>query len=86
MLASSSHLKISLVQEDFEIRACQSGKNLWGTTDAGIDGLSPKSLGSKGFVQKVFDGVKHLLGSKDERKFTPVAGVKGMYLMKKLRV
>ena len=43
-------------------------------------------LVSKGFVQEVFDGVKHLLGSKDEQKFTPVAGVKGMYLMKKLRV
>ena len=47
-------------------------------TDSGI-------IGSKAFVQEVFDGVKHLLGSKDERRFTPVAGVKGVYSMKKLQ-
>ncbi|MDD4648614.1 MAG: hypothetical protein PHO79_01140 [Desulfoplanes sp.] len=47
-------------------------------TDSGI-------IGSKAFVQEAFDGIKHLLGSKDERRFTPVAGVKGMYSMKKLQ-
>ena len=47
-------------------------------TDSGI-------IGSKAFVREVFDEVKHLLGSKDERRFTPVAGVKGMYSMKKLQ-
>jgi REP element-mobilizing transposase RayT len=46
-------------------------------TDAGI-------IGSKGFVQEVFDQVKHCLQSKDERKFTPVAGLDGLYSMKKL--
>jgi hypothetical protein len=46
-------------------------------TDAGI-------IGSKEFVGEVFDRVKHLLGSKDERKFTPVSGVDGMYSMKRL--
>jgi hypothetical protein len=35
-------------------------------------------------VQDVFDQVKHLLGSKDERKFTPVGGVDGVYPMKRL--
>jgi putative transposase len=34
-------------------------------------------IGSKEFVGEVFDGVKHLLGSKDERKFIPVGGVGG---------
>ncbi len=46
-------------------------------TDSGI-------IGGKDFVQGVFDQVKHLLGSKDERKFTPVSGVKGVYAMKRL--
>ena len=46
-------------------------------TDAGI-------IGSKEFVGEVFDQVKHLLRSKDERKFTPVGGVKGVYSMKRL--
>ena len=46
-------------------------------TDAGI-------IGSKEFVGEVFDKVKHLLGSKDERKFTPVSGVDGVYSMKRL--
>ena len=32
-------------------------------------------IGSKEFVAEVFDGVKHLLDSKDERRFTPVGGV-----------
>ena len=46
-------------------------------TDAGI-------IGSKEFVSDVFDQVKHLLRSKDERKFTPVGGVEGVYSMKRL--
>ncbi len=41
-------------------------------------------IGSKEFVAEVFDGVKHLLDSKDERKFTPVGGVEGVYSMKRL--
>ena len=45
--------------------------------DAGI-------IGSKAFVSEVFDQVKHLLTSKDERKFTPVGGVEGVYSMKRL--
>jgi hypothetical protein len=47
-------------------------------TDAGI-------IGSKEFVGEVFDQVKHLLQSKDERKFTSVGGIKGVYSMKRLR-
>lgn len=46
-------------------------------TDAGI-------IGSKEFVGEVFDRIKHLLGSKDERRFTPVSGVAGVYSMKRL--
>ncbi|SMP52269.1 hypothetical protein SAMN06295888_107159 [Desulfonatronum zhilinae] len=46
-------------------------------TDSGI-------IGSKKFVAEVFDGVKYLLDSKDERKFTPVGGVEGVYSMKRL--
>jgi len=46
-------------------------------SDAGI-------LGSKEFVSEVFDQVKHLLNSKDERKFTSLAGAKGVYSMKRL--
>jgi putative transposase len=46
-------------------------------TDSGI-------IGGKDFVQEVFDQVKHLLGSRDERKFTPVGGVEGLYSMKRL--
>jgi hypothetical protein len=46
-------------------------------TDAGI-------IGSKDFVSEVFDQVKSLLGSKDERRFTPVGGVEGLYSMKRL--
>jgi putative transposase len=41
-------------------------------------------IGSKEFVGEVFDGVKHLLGSKDERRYTPVGGVEGMFSMKRL--
>lgn len=48
-------------------------------TDSGV-------IGGKDFVQEVFDQVKHLLGSKDERKFTPVGGVEGVYSMKRLGV
>lgn len=43
-----------------------------------------KIIGSKEFVGEVFDKVKHLLDSKDERKFTPVKGVEGVYSMKRL--
>ncbi|EFI33165.1 protein of unknown function DUF1568 [Desulfonatronospira thiodismutans ASO3-1] len=46
-------------------------------TDSGV-------IGGKDFVQEVFDQVKHLLGSKDTRKFTPVGGVEGTYSMKRL--
>ncbi|WP_045213591.1 transposase [Desulfonatronovibrio magnus] len=46
-------------------------------TDSGV-------IGGKDFVQEVFDQVKHLLRSKDERKFTPVGGVEGLYSMKRL--
>ncbi|WP_045214903.1 transposase [Desulfonatronovibrio magnus] len=46
-------------------------------TDSGV-------IGGKDFVQEVFDQVKHLLGSKDTRKFTPVGGVEGLYSMKRL--
>lgn len=48
-------------------------------SDAGI-------LGSKEFVREVFDQVKHLLQSKDERTFTSLAGAQGIYSMKRLRV
>jgi putative transposase len=41
-------------------------------------------IGSKDFVAEVFDGVKHLLDSKNERRFTPVGGVDGVYSMKRL--
>ena len=47
-------------------------------SDAGI-------LGSKEFVREVFDQVKHLLASKDERKFTSLAGAQGVYSMKRLK-
>ncbi|GAU08822.1 transposase [Desulfoplanes formicivorans] len=47
-------------------------------SDAGI-------LGSKEFVQDVFDQVRHLLKSKDTRVFTPLAGTSGVYSMKRLR-
>ena len=46
-------------------------------TDSGI-------IGGKDFVQEVFDQVKHLLKSKDERKFTPVGEIEGVYSMKRL--
>ena len=48
-------------------------------SDAGI-------LGSKEFVQEVFDQIKHLLTSKDSRKFTNLAGADGVYSMKRLQV
>jgi len=48
-------------------------------TDAGV-------IGSKAFVSEVFDQVKHLLRSKDERTFTPVGGMDGVYSMKRLGV
>ena len=46
-------------------------------TDAGI-------IGSKEFVGEVFDQVKHMLRSKNERRFKPVGGIEGMYSMKRL--
>jgi len=46
-------------------------------TDAGI-------IGSKDFVRDTFDQVKYLLGSKDQRRFTPIGGVDGVYSMKRL--
>ncbi|KXB09285.1 hypothetical protein AKJ60_00515 [candidate division MSBL1 archaeon SCGC-AAA385M11] len=46
-------------------------------TDAGI-------IGSKEFVQEVFNQVKHLLRSKNERRFTLIGGVEGVYSMKRL--
>ncbi|MDD2219480.1 MAG: hypothetical protein PHS63_05265, partial [Desulfoplanes sp.] len=48
-------------------------------TDAGI-------MGSKEFVQEVFDQIKHLLRSKNERRFTPVSGIGGVYSMKSLKL
>jgi hypothetical protein len=47
-------------------------------TDAGI-------IGSREFVGEVFDQVKHLLGSKDERRFKPVSGLERVYSMKRLQ-
>jgi hypothetical protein len=47
-------------------------------TDSGI-------IGSKAFVGEVFDRVKHLLGSKDERRFKRVSGIEGVYSMKRLQ-
>ena len=46
-------------------------------TDAGI-------IGSKEFVGEVFDQVKHMLRSKNERRFKPVGGINGVYSMKRL--
>ena len=46
-------------------------------TDAGI-------IGSREFVGEVFNQVKHLLRSKEERRFTPIGGVEGVYSMKRL--
>ena len=45
--------------------------------DAGI-------IGSKEFVAEVFDQVNHMLRSIDERTFTPIGGVEGVYSMKRL--
>jgi hypothetical protein len=47
-------------------------------SDAGV-------LGSKAFVQEVFDQIKHLLKSKDTRKFPSMSGVNGVYTMKRLQ-
>ena len=41
-------------------------------------------VGSKEFVGEVFDQVKHMLRSKNERRFKPVEGVGGVYSMKRL--
>ncbi len=48
-------------------------------TDSGI-------IGSKEFVANAFRNVRHLLASKDTRRFTPVGGIEGVYSMKKLGV
>ncbi|MFO7816241.1 MAG: hypothetical protein R6V39_00955, partial [Desulfovibrionales bacterium] len=45
--------------------------------DAGV-------IGGKSFVRDTFDQFKHLLGSKDERRFTRLGGVDGVYSMKRL--
>lgn len=47
-------------------------------TDSGI-------IGSRDFVSHVFDGMKHLLGSKDRRRFTPLKGIDGVYSLKRLK-
>jgi len=47
-------------------------------TDAGI-------IGSKEFVGDVFHQIKDLLNSKNERRFTPIGGIEGIYSMKKLQ-
>jgi len=47
-------------------------------TDAGV-------IGGKDFVQDTFDRFKHLLTSKDERRFTRLGGVDGVYSMKRLQ-
>ncbi|GAB6059441.1 hypothetical protein JCM31598_25580 [Desulfonatronum parangueonense] len=41
-------------------------------------------IGSKDFVSEVFDGVKHLLDSKNQRRFTPFGEWRGGYSMKRL--
>jgi hypothetical protein len=41
-------------------------------------------LARNGAHSHPFDQVKHLLRSKDERTFTPVGGVEGVYSMKRL--
>lgn len=46
-------------------------------TDSGI-------IGSREFVADAFQSVRHLLKSKDTRRFTSVGGIDGMYSMKKL--
>ena len=46
-------------------------------TDSGI-------LGSKEFVSEMFDRVKYMLRSKNERRFKPVGGIDGVYSMKRL--
>jgi len=47
-------------------------------SDAGI-------LGSKEFVQEVFDQVKYLLKSKNERKFIALTGADEVYSIKRLK-
>ena len=49
---------------------------------AGNGGIQFPELLDKVFVGEVFDQAKHLLRSKDERKFTPVGRVEGVYAMK----
>lgn len=47
-------------------------------TDAGV-------LGSKNFVQRAFEEMKDLLGSKKKRKFVPVLRGFGVYSLKRLQ-
>ena len=64
-------------------------------TDSGILGSPVKSClwqgahgsfhrTSKEFVSESFDRVKHMLRSKNERRFMPVGGIEGVYSMKRL--
>ena len=46
-------------------------------TDSGI-------IGSREFVENGFRAVRHLLKSKDERRFTAVGGIDGVFSLKKL--
>jgi len=46
-------------------------------TDSGV-------IGGKDFVRETFDCFKHLLTSKDERRFTRLGGIDGVYAMKRL--
>lgn len=48
-------------------------------TDSGI-------IGSREFVADAFQSVRHLLKSKDTRRFTSIGGIDGMYSMKKLGI
>ena len=46
-------------------------------TDSGI-------IGSREFVENGFRAVRHLLKSKDERRFTAICGMEGVFSLKKL--
>jgi len=46
-------------------------------TDSGI-------IGSREFVENGFLAVRHLLKSKDERRFTAIGGMEGVFSLKKL--
>jgi putative transposase len=63
----------SLTRAELFIRRCRY------FTDSGI-------IGSREFVADAFRNVRHLLKSKDTRRFTRVGGIDGVYSMKKLGV